>query len=82
MPVAMIDIISQPFSFILLFPKLDASTENTIVTDRLKRATHDRANGATKKWLNQSFGEGYFLPFFDLVFNDCFCFFERGFGVR
>ncbi len=30
MPVAMIDIISQPFSFILLFPKLDASTENTI----------------------------------------------------
>jgi len=52
------------------------------VTGRLKRATHDRANEATKKWLNQSFGEGYFLPFFDLVFNDCFCLFERGFGVR
>lgn len=52
------------------------------VTDRLKRATHDRANGATKKWLNQSFEEGYFLPFFGLVFNDCFCLFESGFGVR
>ncbi len=52
------------------------------VIDRLKKTTHDQANGATKKWLNLSFGEGYFLPFFDLVFNDCFCFFERGLGVR
>ncbi len=53
-----------------------------IVTDRLKRATDDQANGATKKWLNQSFREGYFLLFFGLIFNDCFCLFERGFGVR
>ena len=42
----------------------------SFVIDRPKRATHDRANGATKKWLNQGFGEGYFLPFFDIEFND------------
>jgi len=52
----------------LSFPLGSKRYPSPHVTDRLKRATHDRANGATKKWLNQSFGEGYFLPFFDLVF--------------
>ncbi len=53
-----------------------------VVIDRLKRATHDRVNGATRKWLNQGFGVGYFLPFSDLEFKDLFCVLVKGFGTR
>ncbi len=55
---------------------------NQAVIDRLKRATHDRVNGATEKVLNQGFGEGYFLPFSDLEFKALFCVFDKGFGSR
>jgi hypothetical protein len=34
------------------------SSSHPAVIDRPKRATRDRDNGATKKWLNQGFRDG------------------------